>query len=699
MAQIIDPDPYSNSYFFITGFSDIFGAGKNSFVINCTNKVVLEEDINVFAYDAIGNSLPVSSIKTLGPLVASSNFGKVFVVNVLEDTPNGIGKVEVNGMGVNTGEYTGSIAYYEGQAYRVNKNTRLPLIQPPSASPLTIEPVKWSRNILIDTSRSTTSQLRFFDLPNINITPQLYYSTNYPNSTYKLASGSCAAISIVPKNNASGDFDQNKINPIYQLYTENSVFSSSMQGEKIRIKNPYVKNFIYSNYSNNQIEFEGTINTDFIATIEKVVNSTTLLVNMPFMTVGDIVNRTNEDSEYAKNNLVKIFGYNINNNAEKQTTYMKRNFYVLSISSAEYEIFYKDFSNPLSLSTTSTVKSLIDVEFNLLRAHCGNADSYKIYGKSLNSPEDRTLLKEGRIEADELLIPLNFKSGMFNHAGKFYNQAFLNEFWLKTGGSVTLTQTSSVYIDGAYIGHSANTNESDYVIFKDNTTGGSRTATYSSFTFDNKSYWYAKSDAFLNDGVYPTASYTQISNIPTLSSYVNSVENLTTGGIHDSNPIKLRGYTLYALTMNVRPDTSNTDASNLKIYFSGSNGPNGNGGERLIGTVDSNFNFGESDLFSSTFFVDASAYGTIKIVPITGNWYISNISLKPYKSLDYSIDSFSVKIPMKIDTANELYEIEAELYDAGGKLAYGRNYYSSDFNKLYVPLKKNIFLDPSGQSI
>lgn len=697
MAQIIDPDPYSNSYFFITGFSDIFGAGKNSFVINCTNKVI-ESELSVFAYDVNGNSLPVTSIKSIGS--GTSNFGKTYVVNISSEIQNGIGKIEINGRGVNTGEYTGSIAFFGDQAYPITKNTRLPLIQAPPAAPFFIENVKWSRNILIDTSNSTTSEVRFFDLPSVHIEPQLYYFSNYPRALNRMASGSCSAIAITPKNNSNAEVDYSKTKPIYQLYAnDNFTFKSSMAGEKIRIKNPYIKNFTFSSFSNNQIEFEGILNTDFIATIEKVINSKTLLVNIPFMTVGDLINRTNEDSIYSKNNLVKIFGYNINDDPARQTTYIKRNFYVLSISHADFEIFYKEFPDPLAISASSAIKSLINVEVSNLRTYCGNIDQYKIYGKSLNSPESKIVLCEGKVEADELLVSSNFRSGIYDSAGMFYSQAFLNNFWLKTSNDITFIQTSSVYINGAYISHSLNTNEVDYVIFKDDTTGNTRNSVYDSFSFDNKSYWYANSDAFLNSGIYPTSSYSEITNIAILSNYVSSIENLSTGSIHDSNSIKLRGLSLYEFKMNIRPDFSNSSTSVLKIYFSGSNGPNGNSGQRLIGKVDSDFNFGASDVFSSTFFMDVTAYGTIKIVPSEGGWHISELSLKPYKAVDYSIDSFAVKVPLKSEVSNQLYEIEVELYDGSKKLAYGNNSYTFYKNKMYVPLKKRIFIDPTGNAV
>lgn len=694
MEQIIDSDPQSNSYFFITGISDVFGAGKNSIIVNCTNKVIVGEPLTVYAYDVNGNSIPVSKVETPGAAgIQVPDFGGVYVITVPETTVNGIGKIEINGIGVDTGLYTGSIAYFEGDAYAVNKNTRLPLIQAPNSSPFPEVHVKWERNILIDTEKNTTSEVRFFDLPYISVTPELYNCTKYPNESYRLASGSCSSIAVTPKNNANGNFDYTTA-PLYQLYAGNdSVFSASMEGERIRIKNPYVKNFTYANYSNNQITYEGVLNTDFIATIKRVVNSKTLLINIPFSTISDLVNKTNEDSAYNKNNLVNLLGYNVNSDPMKQTMFRKKNFYILSIANAEYEIFYKEIPDDVGPVTGGAVKSLLNIEFNNLRTYCGNIEYYKIFGRSLNVPENKTLLCEGKVSGEELLSTKNFKSGLYNNVGNFTSQAYTNKFWLTSSAAVTFSQDHTGYINGARIGNLNAAGDNDYVIFKDNTIDVSRTSQYIDNYFVSKSYWYGTSDAFVSTAPIPTSSYSEIVNIPVLNGFTGSMENLLSGSIYNSNAIRLRHSTLYEFSMYVRPFANNTNNSTIKVYFVTGNE------EISIGTIDSTLKFGTDDFYRSTFFSDVDKFGTIKFVPSSGTWYIANVSLKPYKSVDYSIDSFAIKIPLNILTANELYEIEAELYDNDSKLAYGEGSYTFKNNKLYTPLTKRIFIDPTGLTL
>lgn len=691
MDQIINNDYNSNTYFFLTGFNDIFYAGKNSFVINPTNNVVPGSSIQVNVYDSLGNSLPASqAVPQYAKYPEQTNTGNVYSCFVSNEVVPGIGRIEIKSTGISIGDYTGSVAYYQGEAYPVTPSTRLPLTQVPAAAAFPKATVVWTKNFLIDITQPTKSEVRFFDFPSIDVRSEIYSSPIYPYASHRLASGSFSAIAVSPKNNYNADYDYQFDTPIYQLYFKSGTnFVSSMQGEKIRIKNPRIKKFTYSTLSNDQVTVEDVrLNTDFIATVVKVVNENSILLNIPFNAVSELINSTNQDSPYAKNNLVVLKGYNINDDPLKQTVFHKKNFYVLSIDDGEYEIFYKDIATELSAMSSGS-KYLLNVGCNKLRLMCGNLATYKIYGRSLNSPETSTLLCEGKIEPDEHITTTNFNNGLHNCPGNFYNQAYVNKYWL-VNGSCTFSQNSSTLIDGVKISHATNTSQADYVIFKDNTTGGSRSTQYIDYNLGSNSYWYAGSDAFVNYGAYPTASYNGISNIPILSGYTNSQENLLSGSIHDSNPIKLRQNTLYQYSMRVRSAQSNNSGSALYIYFvSGTN-------KTEIGYIDNSYNYGANEEYTNTFFNSAVAFGTIILVPVSGEWDIASVSLKPYQNVDYSIDSFGVKVPYKSFLTNELFEVEMELYDSAGVLAYGKNSYTFKYNKVFAPLRKQVFIDPAG---
>ena len=698
MAQILDKDPNSNDYFFITSLTDnTFKAGKNSFVVNCTPRVLVGQALDVRAYDASGAPLVVAKVEIALAGIETAEFMETYIVNVPATVKSGIGLLEIRAQAIDLGFYTGSFAFFQGEAYPTTGTERLPLIKVPTgATAFPQEEVMWSRNILLDTRNKADSEIRFYDFPSIAVKPQIYNSPAYPIASYYLATGSCSGIAVFPKNNATRDFDYTNQRPLYQLYfSSGTKFAQTMEGEKIRIKTPYVKSFTYANYSNNQITFNGLLHTDFIATIEKVVNDTTLLLDIPFATVSDLVTRANEDSPYAKNNLVDPTGYNISDDPQKQTMYFKKNFYVLSIGQADYEVIYKNIPTMLtqslvSGSATPARKSVLEVEFNNLRTYCGHLDSYKIYGRTLNTPESMTLLVEGKVVPEENISTTNFNNGLFHEAGKFYDQTHVNRFWLTSSVATVFSQSNAGLISGVRVGHAANSAQTDYVIFKDDTTGPARTTGYINYNIGNHSYWYATTEAFLNSAAMPSSSFDTIDNIPMLTPYGGAQENLINGDRHDSNPIKLRKSTMYQFSMLVKPFNSNTAASMLAVYFvSGQN-------RKQIATIDSTFKSITDELYTSTFFSDITQFGTIQIVPVSGDWYISQVSLKPYQAIDYSIDSFRAVLPFPTFVKNELYEVEVELYDPQGKLAYGAGSYGFNYNTVYAPLKKQFFVNPLG---
>jgi|LauGreDrversion4_2_1035121.scaffolds.fasta_scaffold16243_2 hypothetical protein len=694
MAQLLDSDYNSNTYFFLTNFSDVLKAGKNSFIINPTQYVLPNTPLTVKVYDTQNNELPCGVIKpTNAKFSEQTNTGQLYYVNVLEDTPNGFGKIEVKGLGINTLDYTGSIAYYNNKAYRISKTQRLPLTSQPSSEPFETVDVLWSRNLLIDTTKKTDSEIRFFDSPYIRVRPEIYSAPLFPTGSYRLASGSFSSIAVNPKNNADGDYDYQFDDATYQLYWKTGTkFSSSMEGEHIRLKTPTVTKFTYTNFSDNRIEYQGQLNTDFIAKIKRVVNDTSILLDIPFSTVSELINRTNEDSPYAKNNLTEIKGYTVTDDASKQTVFHKKNFYVLSLSDGQFEIFHNDIPAELPRADCSNFAyfvSVLNVEFNNLRTLCGTLDYYKVYGRNLNSPESKTLLIESKIEPEQVIRSNKFDNGLRGNPSHFYNSSVLSKHWF-VNGACTFYHTNEIFMNGAYIGHAGNSSLTDYVIYKDNTVAASQNSTYVAYSISPSSYWYANADAFVNYRPFPTASYQATGSIPLLNSYGMSQENLLSGVVHDSNSIKLRSNTLYKFGMRVKALAGNSNDAKLYVYYiSGED-------KKMIGYIDSSYNFGANELYENTFFSSQETFGTIILVPSLGNWSISSIILEPYQNVDYSIDSFAIKIPVKTTIPNQFYELDIELYDAQGRLAYGKNSYTSTYNKRFMPLNNNILIDPNG---
>ena len=658
MAQTFDTDPTSNKFFYLTGLSEIFGGGKNTFVINVTPLVMTGSAFTIAVTDPLGNSLPTKVAKaTNAKFGAETMTGIIYSTEVLPNTVAGIGTMEIQGKAIVDDEQTDVI---------------------------------WTRNIVIDPTNKTDTSVVFFDLPYIDVTPEIYTVPQYPIGSYVLSSGSFNSTAVFPRHNDNGDYQTEFNKTVYKITRQGGdPFSSSMDGEKIRLKNVSVQIFTYTNNSIGSQTYSGLLNTDLVGYISRVENNSSLLLNIPFRTVADLITMTNQDSEYGKNNLMSLHGYTAGNDPTKQTQYYKKNFYALSLSSGEYEIIHK--SLPTTIPNSTKKKPVVNVEFRNIRTLGGIISSYKIFGRSLNTPQSRTLLSEGRLDANEVIVSTNFNNGYRNSPGNFYDQAYLSRFWLT--GSFTFSHNSSVLVDGVYISHPGNTAQSDYAILKDDSIEPGRTAAYVSPNLVPTSYWYGKSAVFNNTVEYPSSSFVDALASPIFSPYVASQENLLNGSIHNSNPIKLVGNCLYNFSMRARGGASNTNSSVLYVYFISDTEVT------KIATIDSSFRFGANELYTNSFFIGSTKYGTIKIVPVTGEWYLSQLSIKPYQSNAFSPDYFAVKVPVNNIVSNELFEIEAELFDANGKICYGVDSPAFAHNLTLLPLKKQVFIDPNGVTI
>jgi hypothetical protein len=293
MADIIDTDPQSNDFFFITGFDGVFGAGKNSFDVNPSQRILPNSSISVKVYDSKNAELFTQTAKAKDAKYGdSTTLGTTYYTRVPDNTVSGFGYIEIIALAVDLGTYTGSFAYYNNVPYRISDDQRLPLVQAPSSEPLPTGTVTWRKNIAIDTNFSTKSQVRFFDYPKLNVTPILHKVPKYPDNPYSVGTGTFNSNAVVPNKNTNGDYDIEGTDVIYRVYRQSgTAFSSAMEGESIRLKDINVTNFIYSGEGNNEIVYNGPLNTDFIAKVKRVVNQNTILLAVPFSTVSDLITR------------------------------------------------------------------------------------------------------------------------------------------------------------------------------------------------------------------------------------------------------------------------------------------------------------------------------------------------------------------------------------------------------------------------
>ena len=174
MDQVPDSNS-QNTYFLLSNFKDTLKSGKNSFIVNPTNLVVPGSDITLSAYDVDGNKLSCGVIRpTDAKYNEVTDSGKLYYVNIPSTTLPGVGRLEIRSVGLSVGDYTGKIAYFNNDGYKIDENQRLPLIQSPSSTPLTKVNVLWSVNILIDPTKKTDTEVRFFDSPYIEVSSEIY---------------------------------------------------------------------------------------------------------------------------------------------------------------------------------------------------------------------------------------------------------------------------------------------------------------------------------------------------------------------------------------------------------------------------------------------------------------------------------------------------------------------------------------------
>jgi hypothetical protein len=168
------------------------------------------------------------------------------------------------------------------------------------------------------------------------------------------------------------------------------------------------------------------------------------------------------------------------------------------------------------------------------------------------------------------------------------------------------------------------------------------------------------------------------------------------GPAYDSNFIALKANVQYIMEISavIVKDPSQT-SSTLSFYFTSSipaaqqeptyNNTFGiNIANIIANTVgDSSVNFNNLIAFYTP---QNDLYGTLVVVPYLCQAYIESISFRVYGDDGFSPDVFSTTIPWPVITANECFDIKAELFDINNNLVY------SDLETLQS-------FDPSGSTL
>lgn len=509
------------------------------------------------------------------------------------------------------------------------------------------EIVRWTGNITIDKTLQNISTVRFYTKPTIEARALLYpiIAGDIGTGLSKQIefSGSFYTYAATPKK----DTKQSSINPkqndidyrlVYTTPIDESApktypttsFNSQMEGQTITL----YANLIQLPYSYQEIS--PNITSSF--KIKKVVDEKTLELDnaffYPFSTDSIITHITDGflTSSY------KMILYNTQSDSYQKYT-------------------------PPGLSTFFIKESWAEIVYRNIRPFSGFIARHKLYKRSLLYPGDFQLVSDEPLGSSEILIDQITNNKSYALMGVFYNQLHINKYWFTSSANLFLSHSVSPRINSMEIGADTfdHADGTAYVMLQTDSPG---------VTNFSASYTPFNADEF----------------------------NHQSGISYNSNFIDLKKNSQYVLSMNliVEKDKFNENA-NVSFYFTSS-----------IESIQKEKNFvqpfglklGEIDITDDTdlkiyndpqvfFFTPNDDYfGTLVIVPFQCNVTLSNLSLKVYGDYGFSPDILFTRIPFKVNAANEIFEIKAELFDINSTLVFSDlrtvQSFDSDGESLFV---------------
>jgi len=299
---------------------------------------------------------------------------------------------------------------------------------------------------------------------------------------------------------------------------------------------------------------------------------------------------------------------------------------------------------PISPSLSVAVKeSYAEIVYRNIKCFTGYVARHKLYRKSSFYPGDFQLISDELLGPIELLSDQVTFNKFYDKMGTFYNQPHIDKYWFAETTDFDLsaltTPINSMLID---VGGFENADGRNGVILKTDTLGGT------------------------NDNVYRP--------------YDENEYNLLSGSHYDSNFVNLRKNVLYVLGANLSLE-KNAHETEAKVSFYFTSSIASMRGEK---TFDPRFGLklGEistKDTVAVKYFTDRqylyftpqeNYYGTLVVVPYHCSPTLADVSLKVYGDHGFSPDCNDIRIPFLVNTANEAFDIKAELLDINSTVVY-----------------------------
>jgi len=646
-AVFVEDTSDKSTYFNISELSETLTSGKNTFLLKGSKYLKDRSQILIEITDANNNVLYTEIAKNSDYIEYKYNTYVLVACHVRNTHAPGDGIIRI--------------------VSNLKESTT-------GAKPTTNDFVRWTKKIIINPNKENSTPVKFYKQPEIEIVNKFPRLVTYTTGslTKLTSSGYCFGVPELPANNTN----YNLFNP----FTDNVKYRIIHQ-----TGNYFSSSFINKNISFYNINTQTGIIDKFNTTIKNIINKTELYINTP-------IYDNNKNIIPLQNNTQYVIEYQNVPELIKNSEYLKIGSFSGNIVSAEN--FYQ---------SSIYYKSVASIKIKNLDTFAGTVYRMKIYRQSKNSKIDSECIADEILSSREMLIDITNPDRYKERIGVFYNAEHIINYTETSSNSIYIEHNNDKQIDSCNIrGTNNNSDTNIYAIIKDDTNifFGNYNITDSKYDFelyrdDNHLYYntYNENYDIENTKLYSTTT-NQTQNLPYLK---NNLNYLSTNYLKFYKDVEYVISANVIGTRNITPINLNKDG-NITFYFIGkslSGAPDlltasdkaiSIGIPLMTASFDMNLTEKHFGHIQSKFSFNDDVSGAVLINPIFGEYYISDISIKPYQEKGYNPGVMEIDIPFPIEIQNEIFNIKLELLDINN-------------NKIPLDLSLDATFDSYGRTI
>jgi hypothetical protein len=384
-SVLVNDTAENSTYFKITDLPDTFTGGKNSFLIQGSTDLVQDTIVKVEIKDSTGEVIYSEAGEGIPEYYEGTS--KPVAVYVYPDTPYGPCTITIL---AELAEYTNERGVKTGvpAEWRGKYN------------------IRWQKTVNVNPNLVNTSKIRFYRRPKANITETILPVYNRSVSR-RTISGSINGSAVQPS--VGSNFRTFNGDTVYTLYTTSSVFSSSMEGERITING---------------------LNQSYSTTVFDVVNGSKLLATIPYYETSS--------------NLVS-------------SLQIVKNF-----ENGQFTLSYND---SVALANSTLNASYARIKLTDLEAFSGDPARLKVFSKRKADIGNFSLIDDVRLESSEIFITASYSGSINVNTGRFINQTLIDDFWKYTdvtGNSYNASYDNTTLAASVKLEENGIKNSSDY---------------------------------------------------------------------------------------------------------------------------------------------------------------------------------------------------------------------------------------------